>query len=166
MTADVKRVPKPYSAVAVVFCIVAVATFGLLDLHHSWSARGVMMGIGAVIWAFAYTGFRRTYLRAMRRPVTRRGFNGWLILQPGWLIALIYLTFWLVQMAITAVVWAILHLRQEGVPALLGMGQVLLLVTWAQTAAMLEQQRQAWLAGRLRLARPGDPPRGTGTEPR
>jgi hypothetical protein len=147
--ADARRVPRPYAMVAVSFCIADVAANGLLELHHDWSVRGVQMATAAVLCGLAYYFvFRRTFLRTVAGPVPRRGLNGWLAMQPGWLMFTALLACcWLVPLAATATALSLLvHGSGEGA-ALLGLGIVLLLKDWALAAALLEQRHQTRLAG-------------------
>jgi hypothetical protein len=142
-----RRVPRPYSAVAVVFCIADVASNGLLELHHGWSVRGVQMGFAAVLCGLAYYWvFRRTFLLGLGRPWPRQGLDGWLVTLPGWLIVLAFQACWLVLLAITAAVMTLIHLSGEG-GALLAVGILSLLLNWASAGALLEQRRRGRLAG-------------------
>jgi hypothetical protein len=148
MMADARRVPRPHAMVAVAFCIADVAANGPLEFSHDWPVRGVQMGTAAVVCAVAYyLAFRRTFLLSLAGPVPRRGLYGWLARLPGWqMIMALLACCWLVPLAITAAAWSLVHLSGESA-TLLGMGIVLLLMDWALAAAVLEQRRQARLAG-------------------
>jgi hypothetical protein len=138
------RVPRRYAVVAVALSIADVAVNGLLELRHGWSVRGEQMGVAAALCVLVYYFlFRRLFLASRGNALPHRGFQGWLVTLPGWLMSVTLLAcFCLAPLAITTAAWSLLRLPDEST-WLLAIGTTGLFFGWAVAAALLEQRRQA-----------------------
>jgi hypothetical protein len=95
------------------------------------------MAVIAVLCGPAFWVSRLFFLRTLARPLPRRGFSGWLVTLPGWLMVLVHLASALVPYEIAfSVALAALH-DSGAVGAGLGLGIPLAFMSWGSAAAWL-----------------------------
>lgn len=121
----------------------SVASNGLLEWHHDWTVRGVQMGVAAVTSTLFFRVSRRVFLRTLAQPLPRRGFGGWLVTLPGWLMVLVWLVVMLVPTeAFLFVGLAPWHDAGAGAAGL-AMGACIAFTYWGVSAAWLVLRRRA-----------------------
>jgi len=70
--------------------LMVALSYRAADPGSTWMTRTILLALAALFTVTFVLLIRRSWRRALARPIPDRGVNGWLVRQPWWRLALMF----------------------------------------------------------------------------